>query len=700
MNKHAILLMLFALFSKTGAAQCFTSYFLNGVNLYNKQLYWEAQTQFKAALKCGDATGTQKEQGFSWLDRTTQAYIHSLEEAKNKAESLRQSAEDRLLITEAGHLSLLANWELEKGNPDDALALAYSACEIFPGNPIPPAKLALGNAVCRKYAVSLADHSKAVIHGGFIPESNLLFTLSQDQTVRIWDRKGALVNTLAGHKAEILDIAVSSSGQYLLTASKDKSAVIWNSYGARLHLLQHDQEVVACSFIGDDKTVATCTRDGIINIWNVESGQLITTQTTLNKPVIGISTAPGNDLFLITTTRAVELWNVAGQAVRQLTHDGGIIHAFDFSSDGRSILTAAEDGAVKIWDTQGNLLQTFQKHQGAVRHAAFSSDGTKVFSCGDDRLVIVGDISGQWTYELKGLGSAARFATFSPDDYFVLSESDDGALALWKGQKIAAQFNLQSSSVVKPAFAPDGQSFLAVASGEADTLQLRDMQGDLLMSFSEFNGSITSACFSPDGNFILACAEDGTARLFPIPAFIRRQVSSGAEPMPTLDENKRREIFYYGMNTLARNEIEIETVGMEEEQPAWSKETSESAPEPEIVEAAPTLEDGRLFSEAASPHGGGPSEKITVNATSKSEKIRDSQAPPKQTTEKAPSYPSYMIITETSLREGPHHTRKSLKRLPLGAHLKLLDGNSDPLWARISWDGVEGWAKKSAMVAR
>jgi WD40 repeat protein len=703
MNKHAFLLIFFALCLETGATQCFTTNFLKGVNFYNEQLYWHAQTQFRAALKCSDATGVQKEQGLSWLDRSTQAYVQSIEEAKNKMERMLQLAEDRLDLIGAGYLSLLASWELEKGHPDDALALAYSACQIFPGNPIPPAKSVLGNAICNKYAIAWDAHSKAVINGAFIPESNLLFTLSSDQTVKIWDRKGAPVNTLSGHKDDILDVRASPSGQYLLTTSKDKSGIIWSTYGSRLHFLQHEEEVVAGSFISDDKTAVTCTKEGVIRIWDAETGKLEKSLTTMNKPVNGILTLHDKDLFLTSAPTAAELWNASGQAIGQLSHEDAVINAVDFSPSEQLILTAADDGTVKTWDIQGNLLRVFQKHKGAVRHAAFSHDGSKIVSCGDDMLTIVMDVNDQWTYELKGLDSPVRFAAFAPGDYFVLTETDDGALTLWKGQRIMTQMNLQTASAIKPVFAPDGQSFIVIASGVADTLQLRDMQGDLLMSAPVFKGSVTSACFSPNGNHILASSEDGSARIFPTPAFYRRQVSSGAEPFPTLNEAKRKELFFHVVNELVENELATETVGFEPEPddlPAWNAEVSESAASPEISDINPIPEAETPSFEAVSPDGGGgPSEKITVNALSKSEKVRERQIPPKQTTEKASSYPSYMIITETSLREGPHHTRKSLKRLPLGAHLKLLDGISDPLWARISWDGTEGWVKKSAIKA-
>jgi len=60
------------------------------------------------------------------------------------------------------------------------------------------------------------------------PLENKIISGSSDNTVRIWNMKGTLLNILKGHTDEVYSICLSPSGNRILSASYDKTIRIWN----------------------------------------------------------------------------------------------------------------------------------------------------------------------------------------------------------------------------------------------------------------------------------------------------------------------------------------------------------------------------------------------------------------------------------------------------------------------------------------
>lgn len=69
--------------------------------------------------------------------------------------------------------------------------------------------------------------------------------------------------------------------------------------------------------------------------------------------------SPSDQLVLsLGEDRRARLWNMKGEPVAELTHDGQIIHAAAFSPDGQTIYTGAADGSIIFWNAMGNRLQS------------------------------------------------------------------------------------------------------------------------------------------------------------------------------------------------------------------------------------------------------------------------------------------------------------------------------------------------------
>ena len=181
----------------------------------------------------------------------------------------------------------------------------------------------------------------------FSPDGRTLLGVG-DRVIYLWDIvSGKLIQRLQGHEASIEQAQFSADSQRVVSASRDHTARLWQiASGQLLTTLYHRDVVSSAHFSPDGRLVAIASWDGTARVLDATTGAL----------------------------RVV----MAG-------HHGAVLDA-EFSPDATNLVTASADGTVRLWDaktgTEQALLRSAERGatQEQIQQAFFSPDGRYVAS--------------------------------------------------------------------------------------------------------------------------------------------------------------------------------------------------------------------------------------------------------------------------------------------------------------------------------
>ena len=381
------------------------------------------------------------------------------------------------------------------------------------------------------YGTTLREHNRLVGHSTdvnaavFSPEGKTIASMSDDNTIKLWNLQGKLLQTLDKHTDRVRGIAFSPDGKTIASASADKTIKLWNIQGQLLKTINaHSDWARDVAFSPDGQTIVSASSDRTIKLWSTQ-GKLLRTIEAHDKEVRGVVFSPdGKTIASASNDRTIKLWSTQGELLQTLKgHNDGVISVV-FSPDGKTIASASDDNTVKIWSTQGKLLKTLKEHTESVWGVAFSPDGKKIASSSDDNTIKLWSIQGKLLQTLKGHIDGVRGIAFSPDGKTIVSAGGDSTIRLWSYEgKVLPTLKGHKDRVWRVAFSPDGKTI--VTASDDTTIKLWSSQGKLLKTLEGHTDKVKGLALSPDGKTIASASDDKTIKLWSIEGQLLRTLS-------------------------------------------------------------------------------------------------------------------------------------------------------------------------------
>lgn len=366
----------------------------------------------------------------------------------------------------------------------------------------------------------LKGHEDGVHALAASPAGDLLASGGEDAVVRLWRMPaGEPIAVLRGSEGRVHALAFLPNQRVLLSAGDDRRLRFWGLGVNRcLEVVQgHVGRVVGVNFLPDGERVLTAGADGTVRLWSVRRGtQLRVVDVKRRLTCLSHSTesfAVGDSIG------RVVLGTLAPDAVPERVIEAHTrwVNAVALSSDGRTLVTGAQDNTLRVWDARtGARRQSFEDHEDGVRCVDISADGTSVaYGCWDG-LVRVRDLE---TGKIRWSACHARSGVLGVrfvGSGSVATAGADGTLRVWDartGRQTAAT-RLGPHRLFALAVGPGGDS-MAVGD-ECGTVALLRLDNRAKTTLGVHQGYVNDLAFSPDGRLLVSVSADGTGLVWRI----------------------------------------------------------------------------------------------------------------------------------------------------------------------------------------
>jgi WD40 repeat protein len=181
---------------------------------------------------------------------------------------------------------------------------------------------------------------------------------------------GDRVRELGEHADVLYDAEFSPDGQWLATAGYDRVIHLWRVKDGTLErtIDVHKGAVFDLAWHPHEAILASASADETVKLWRVTDGLRM---DTLNQPqaevVSVVFTPDGNHILAAGADKRIYLWRFVareGPAINPMLHarfaHESAIHGLALSSDGRYLLSSADDRTLKLWSVPNlELLHTY-----------------------------------------------------------------------------------------------------------------------------------------------------------------------------------------------------------------------------------------------------------------------------------------------------------------------------------------------------
>jgi WD40 repeat protein len=279
--------------------------------------------------------------------------------------------DEKVLIT-CGDDNTIRLWDLENGSQLNAFDKGVNNGPIFE---ISPDGTSLISAFLGIKLFKITKNPRDLLPGGGGPQElrkNLIRAVNYSRESKFY--------------------ALGDSKGIIQICDSEKQRKIWELAGKPRN---SRGEIVAIGFSPDSKSLGSVDfRDQRIDVWNLHSGQRV--REFVEKGLMAAAFSPTwNFVGVALRDHTIVLLDIGtGQVTRSWPSRQEWITCLSFSSDGRTLVSGAEDGSICLWETlTGGQRIRMAGHRGPITSLDISKDGMLLASGSDDTTGLVWDVT-------------------------------------------------------------------------------------------------------------------------------------------------------------------------------------------------------------------------------------------------------------------------------------------------------------------
>jgi len=357
----------------------------------------------------------------------------------------------------------------------------------------------------------------------FSPDRRTLFNGRE-----LWDAKTGqpLATIKPGNIEAVTDAAFSPNGKTLATTTREGKIELWDVNSGQRKTLLHEgqysnsyQHKIALAADGTKLAAIGSERNrpnSTILLWNTQTGELLKTYSEKDNSLFFLSMHFSAKKELITVSKewhkTLHIQNFhTEENLAVLKGHTEFVYLTAFSPDKTTLVSAGRGGAIHLWDIEtGKLRTTITGHTLAITSIAMSTQTKTLVTAHRDQPVQLWDL---FTLRHKGTIQDenghffASAVTFSPDNT-TLAGGRYEQVWLWdtNAQEKKLTITKENRNIETIAFSPNGRT-LTVNSRWEHTMPLWNAYtGEHKLTLKGHAKQINALAFSPNGA-IIATAE-------------------------------------------------------------------------------------------------------------------------------------------------------------------------------------------------
>ena len=166
--------------------------------------------------------------------------------------------------------------------------------------------------------------------------------------IQLRNLQGQVLKEWQAHQKAVSDLSFDREGNRLLTSSDDQTAKIWQLDGQLIQTLKHTDLVLSASFSPNNEKLATASADGVARLWTIK-GELLQTFNNNASPIRDVQFSPdGLQIATASDDGTVRLWGLDGQQLQVFSDHQDRVYRIQFSPDGSKLASVSGDYTARL----------------------------------------------------------------------------------------------------------------------------------------------------------------------------------------------------------------------------------------------------------------------------------------------------------------------------------------------------------------